>query len=201
VRDEVTIVSREVLSQQWGTLSRYVIETRSRTGERQQHMREVYDHGHAAGILLCDPERGTVILIRQYRLPVQLGGDDPALVEVCAGLLDGDDPETCARKEAEEETGYRPQTVTHVVDAYLSPGSLTERVSLFLGTYSPAARISEGGGLAHEGEDIEVLEMPFETALGMVRSGAIIDAKTILLLQHAELGGVFRRDDGAGAQA
>lgn len=199
MRNEVKIVSRELLSQNWGTLTKYVIEVRDDSGA-QQHPREVYDHGHSAGILLCNPESGTVILVRQYRLPVHLSGDDPAFIEICAGLLDGDDPESCARKEAEEETGYRPATLTHVCDAYLSPGSLTERISLFVGTYGPDSRLSEGGGLAHEGEDIEVLEMPFEAALEMVRSGAIIDAKTILLLQHAELSGVFRRGEGsAGA--
>lgn len=195
--DEVTIVSRELLSENWGTLSKYVIEMRARDGSRERHVREVYDHGHAAGVLLCDPDRGTVILVRQYRLAVELGGDDPALIEVCAGLLDGDDPETCARKEAEEETGYRPRTVSHVCDVYASPGSLTEKISLFVGTYGPDSRVSDGGGLPHEGEDIEVLELPFETALGMIRSGGIIDAKTVLLLQHAALEGLFRRGETA----
>lgn len=189
--DEVRIEDRALLSHDWGNLSRYTISVRRRAGDWQQQYREVYDHGSAAALLLCDPDRGTVILTRQFRLPVHLNGDDPALIEVCAGLLDGDPPEVCARREAEEESGYRVEAVTHAFDAYMSPGSLTEKLSCFIGLYHEGHRVSEGGGLAHEGEDIEVLEMPFATALGMIGTGAITDAKTIMLLQHAALSGVF----------
>lgn len=188
---DVRIESRTVLAHDWGNLSRYTIEVRRRSGDWQRQSREVYDHGSAAAVLLCDPERGTVILTRQFRLPAHLNGDNPALIEVCAGLLDGDDPETCARREAEEETGYRVDAVTHAFDAYMSPGSLTEKLSFFVAQYHAGHRVSDGGGLEYEGEDIEVMEVPFTSALEMVRTGAIIDAKTIMLLQHAQLSGMF----------
>ena len=191
--DGVRIDGEALLSHDWGRLSRYTIAVRRRSGDWQQQLREVYDHGNAAAILLCDPDRGTVILARQFRLPVHLNGDDPALIEVCAGLLDGDDPETCARREAEEESGFRVEAVTHAFDAYMSPGSLTEKLACFIGLYHEGHRVSEGGGLVHEGEDIEVLEMPFTTAFGMIATGGITDAKTIMLLQHAALSGVFER--------
>lgn len=197
MRDDVKVVGEELLSDNWGKLRRYIIEVRRRNGQWQRQLREVYDRGHAAVILLCDPERGTVILVRQFRFPVHLSGDDPYLIEACAGLLEGDAPEACARKEAEEETGIRPTSVRHLFDAYMSPGSVTEKLSFFMGTYDPAARVSAGGGLEDEGEDIEILEMPFETALAMARSGEIVDAKTILLLQHVALNGLM----GAGGKA
>jgi GDP-mannose pyrophosphatase NudK len=194
VRDGVKIVEEQLLSANWGRLTRYVIEVRRRDGTWQRQLREVYDRGNAATILLYDPRRGTVILTRQFRFPVAIEGDDPALIEACAGLLDGDDPETCARREAEEETGYRVGEVTHLFDSYMSPGSVKEKLSFFLGTYDERARVSDGGGLAHEGEDIEVLEMPLEAALEMVRTGEIADAKTIMLLQHVALSGVLRQN-------
>lgn len=189
--EEVRIEDETLLSHDWGSLTRYTIALRRRSGDWQQQRREVYDHGSAAALLLCDPARGTVVLTRQFRLPVHLNGDAPALIEVCAGLLDGDLPEDCARREAEEESGYRVETITHAFDAYMSPGSLTEKLSCFIGFYDEGQRVSEGGGLVHEGEDIEVLELPFAAALGMIATGEITDAKTIMLLQHAALSGVF----------
>ena len=191
MRDGVRVIEDELLSDNWGTLRRYVIEVRRRSGEWQRQLREVYDRGHAAVILLADPTRGRVVLVRQFRLPVHLGGDDPHLIEACAGLLEGDAPETCARKEAEEETGIRPTSLRHLFDAYMSPGSVTEKQAFYLGTYDAESRVSSGGGLADEGEDIEVLEMPFGTALAMIRSGEIIDAKTIMVLQHVALNGLM----------
>jgi GDP-mannose pyrophosphatase NudK len=191
VREKAKIVAEKLLSHAWGKLSTFTLEMRHSGGAEQTLHREVYDHGNAAAVLLCDPGRGTVILARQYRFPVQLNGDNPYLVEVCAGLLDGDEPEACARREAEEETGYRVENLTHVFDLYMSPGSLTEKVACFLAHYDPSHRVSAGGGLADEGEDIEVIEMPFETAIAMIRSGEILDAKTIALLQHAALNGTF----------
>lgn len=189
--EQVRITSRKLLSDNWGKLTKYEFELRRRDGHWQPQVREVYDRGHAAVILLVDPDRGTVILTRQFRFPVHLEGDNPMLIEASAGLLDGDDPETRARKEAAEETGYRAGTVTHLFDSYMSPGSVNEKLSFFIGTYSPNDRVSDGGGLEHEGEDIEVMELPFATALEMVRSGEIIDAKTIMLIQHAALVGLF----------
>jgi nudix-type nucleoside diphosphatase (YffH/AdpP family) len=193
VRERVRIVDKELLSDNWGTLTKYKIEYQRRDGAWQPQLREVYDRGNAAVILLVDPGRGTVILTRQFRFPIYLNGDDPGSIEACAGLLEGDDPETCARKEAEEESGYRVGNVTHLFDAYMSPGSVTEKLSFFIGTYDPSHRVSEGGGLEHEGEDIEVMELPFGTAQQMMRSGEITDAKTIMLLQHAALSGMFAK--------
>jgi nudix-type nucleoside diphosphatase (YffH/AdpP family) len=187
VGEAIEIISVDTLSENWGRLQKYVFEITHRDGSRQRHTREVYDRGHAATVLLHNPQRGTVVLTRQFRLPAHLSGDSGYLIEACAGLLDGDDPETCARKEAEEETGYRVSGIRHLFDAYMSPGSVTEKLSFFTATCDAISRVSAGGGLAHEGEDIEVIEMSLETALAMVRSGEIADAKTIMLLQHAAL--------------
>jgi GDP-mannose pyrophosphatase NudK len=189
--ENVRIVAEKLLSDNWGTLTAVTFDIRRRDGRWQRQLREIYDRGNAAAILLADPVRGTVVLTRQFRLPVHLAGEDGMLVEACAGLLEGDDPEVCARKEAEEETGYRVGEVRHLFDAHMSPGSVTEKLSLFIGIYDAASRSSSGGGLADEGEDIEVLEIPFSTAFAMIGSGAITDAKTILLLQSAALDGLF----------
>lgn len=193
IRTEIRNVEARLLSDEWGTLKQFDFEFRRRSGDWQRQRREVYDHGHAAAVLLVDPGRGTVVLTRQFRLPAHLDGAAGLLIEACAGLLDGDSPEACARKEAEEETGYRLTRLQHLFDAYMSPGSLTERLSFFVGYYDPDDRISDGGGLAHEGEDIEVLEMPFSTALDMVADGRIVDAKTIMLLQAVALAGIVAR--------
>ncbi len=190
MRDKVKIVGEQVLSHNWGRLTRYEIDYRRADGTSQTLMREVYDRGNAAVILLVDPARETVVLTRQFRFPVQLGGDDAALVEACAGLLDGMAPEACARKEAEEETGYRVGAVVHLFDSYMSPGSVLEKLSFFMGSNDAGARISAGGGLAEEGEEIEVLELPLSAAIAMVGAGEIVDAKTIMLLQYAALNGV-----------
>lgn len=190
MRDKVKIVGEQVLSHNWGRLTRYEIDYRRADGTSQTLMREVYDRGNAAVILLVDPARETVVLTRQFRFPVQLGGDDAALVEACAGLLDGMAPEACARKEAEEETGYRVGAVVHLFDSYMSPGSVLEKLSFFMGSYDAGSRISAGGGLAEEGEEIEVLELPLSAAIAMVGAGEIVDAKTIMLLQYAALNGV-----------
>lgn len=184
-RAEIRNVTSKVLSKEWATLTQYRFELQRRDGVWEPQIRESYDRGHAAVILPFDPERKTVLLVRQFRLPVHLQGDDSLLIEACAGLLEGDDPVTCIRKEAEEELGYRLEAVTHHYDIYMSPGSVTEKLSFFTCRYSPADRISDGGGNPHEGEDIEVLEMPLSEAWAKVKSGEIIDAKTVLLIQHA----------------
>lgn len=185
--DTIKILFTETLAQAWGRLDRVSFEQVRRDGTIQRHAFEVYDHGSAAAMLLVDPERDTVLLIRQFRLGVHVNGDPAFLLEACAGLLDGDTPEACARREAEEETGYRPRNVRHVLDAYMSPGSLTEKVSCFIGDYSEADRVAPGGGLAEEGEDIELVEIGVSAALTMIRAGLIIDAKTVMLLQHLAL--------------
>ena len=153
-------------------------------------MRQTYDRGHASVILPYDPQRGTVLLVRQFRLPVFLQGHREPLIEACAGLLDDLDPEACIRKEAQEELGYRLGAVTKIFDIYMSPGSVTERLSFFTAEYSPSDRISEGGGDPSEGEDIEVLEMPLTEAVALVESGGIIDAKTVMLVQQLALRGL-----------
>jgi GDP-mannose pyrophosphatase NudK len=185
--DRIKLIGKEVLAQDWGTLTKSTLDFQRRDGSWQRQVREIYDHGSAAAILLFCPEKETVILVRQFRLPVYLDGRDGWLLEVCAGLLDGDTPEVCARREAEEEAGIRVKSVRHVVDADMSPGSLTEKVSCFVGTYDAETSISAGGGLAAEGEDIEVVELDFPAALALIGEGKITDAKTVLLLQHLAL--------------
>jgi nudix-type nucleoside diphosphatase (YffH/AdpP family) len=184
------ILSAEVLADDWAKLTKYTIELTRRDGTAEKQIRQVYDRGNGAGILPIDPRRGTVLLVRQFRIPVLLNEpvhDGGMLIEVCAGLLDRNDPETAIRKEAEEELGFRLKSVRKVYDAFMSPGSVSERLSLFVAEYSPADRISDGGGERSEGEDIEVLELPLTEAIAMVASGTIIDAKTIMLLQYAAM--------------
>ena len=193
--ERVKIVSRKTLASGWGTLSESEFRLRRADGSWQTQRREIYDHGDAAAILLCDRTAGTVLLTRQFRFPAYDNGDSAWLVEVCAGLLDGDEPPACALREAEEETGHRPRDLRFVAKLYLSPGSLSERVSLFVGAYDASTRTGPGGGVADEGEDIEILELPFADALQMCRTGAIVDAKTVLLLHWAALNGVFETPD------
>jgi nudix-type nucleoside diphosphatase (YffH/AdpP family) len=188
----VRIVEEKLLSDDWARLTRYTIDFTRRDGATERQIRQVYDRGNGAGILPVDRHRGTVLLVRQFRMPAYVNPLPPPaepgmLVEVCAGLLDDNDPETAIRKEAEEELGYRLNAVRRVFDAYMSPGSVTERLSLFVADYSPADRISGGGGALDEGEDIEVLEMTLTEALALMEQGAIADAKTIMLLQYARL--------------
>lgn len=192
MRDEIRIIDKRLLADDWGKLTSYRFELTHRDGKRHEHKREVYDHGHAAVVLLVNPATNSVILIRQFRLPVHLGGDNGWLIEACAGLLDGDDPESCARREAEEETGYRLLSVRHAFDGYMSPGAVAEKLSFFIGEYDEGSRVSHGGGVAAEGEDIEVIELKFPEALAMIASGEIVDAKTILLLQHVALSGALQ---------
>ena len=191
--EQVRIISEETLSDDWGMLTKVTFDLKRRDGEWQRQVREVYDHGHAAAILPYNVEKGTVILVRQFRFPVAYKGENPMLIEACAGLLDGDDPATCAKREAEEESGYRIDHVEHVFDAFMSPGSVTEKVSLFIGAYDAGSKVSEGGGLHAEGEDIEVLELAFEDAYAMIGTGEICNAPAIMLLQQAKIRGLFER--------
>ncbi|MBR2686818.1 MAG: NUDIX domain-containing protein [Aquamicrobium sp.] len=185
--DRIRIRSQEILSDDWAILKKTTFDYRRRDGVWETQVRQTYDRGDGAAILPFDPDRGTVLLVRQFRWPAFVTGHKEPLIEVCAGLLDKDDPETCIRKEAEEELGYRLNGVKLVFTPYMSPGSVTERLWLFAARYTPADRISEGGGAPDEGEDIEVLEMPVDDALAAILDGRIIDAKTILLLQHLKL--------------
>ena len=187
--DNVRLLDAQVLSDSWYTLRKISVELRRRDGQWQQLSREAYDRGNGAALLLWDPRRSTVVLTRQFRLPAFLNGSpDGQLIEACAGLLDGDEPEACIRREAEEETGYRLRTPRKVFEAYMSPGSVTEKLHFFVAEYEPEDRVQAGGGLAQEGEDIEVIEMPLAEALAAIASGRIQDGKTIMLLQHVALG-------------
>lgn len=152
--------------------------------------RETYDRGNGATILLYSPLKKTVVLTRQIRFPAFVNEHDGMLIETCAGLLDQDDPHTCIRKETQEETGYRIENVRKVFEAFMSPGSVTERLHFFVGEYSDQDKVSEGGGLEAEGEEIEVLELPLDDALAMIDTGEIKDGKTIMLLQYAKLHGL-----------
>ena len=164
-------------------------EIRRRSGEWQAQQHLAVDVGDGVAILPYDPQRGCVLLMRQFRAPAHLATGHGFLVESCAGKLDHDDPETCARREAMEELGYRLDRLERLFEAYSSPGALTERLTYFLAPYGPADRVTEGGGHADEGEDIEVLELPLDMALAMVKRGEIIDVKTIVLLQDLKLSG------------
>lgn len=185
---KVKLIGTEILSNQWYTLKKISYEYIKNNGTLQLQHREVYDRGNGATILLYDKEQGTVILTRQFRLPSFINGNPSGmLIEACAGLLDNDNPEDCIRRETEEETGFKISEVKKIFEAYMSPGSVTEMLHFFVAEYTSTMREAEGGGIAHEQEDIEVLEIPFEEALNMVERGEIKDGKTIMLLQHAQL--------------
>lgn len=186
----IRIRSNDIICDNWGRLRKVVFDLTRRDGTSETLTREVYDRGHGAALLPFDAGRGTVLLVRQFRIPSFLSGHDGYLVEACAGVLDGVDAETTIRKEAEEELGYRLGQLNRVFEAFTSPGSITERITCFTAAYSPADRISEGGGNRREGEDIEVIEMPLDFALAGIASGEIADAKTIMLLQHVRLFGL-----------
>ena len=176
------------LSDDWYVLKKTTFDYRRRDGTWQTQSRETYDRGNGAVILPYNRERRTVILTRQFRYPAFVNGHpDGMLVEACAGLLDRDDPEACIRKEAEEETGYRLDRVDQVFEAYMSPGSVTEKLFFFVAEYRPNSKASAGGGLASDGEEIEVVELPLAVATAMIARGEIVDGKTIMLLQYAAL--------------
>jgi nudix-type nucleoside diphosphatase (YffH/AdpP family) len=190
--NEIRNHSAEVLSDDWATLTKHTFELKRRDGSWERQIRQTYDRGHGACILPYDPVRKTVLLVKQFRMPAFVEGHKQSLIEACAGLLDALDPEAAIRKEAEEELGYRLKDVHQIYEVYMSPGSVTERLSFFTAHYSPADRISDGGGAAEEGEDIEVLEMPLTEAMALVKNGGIIDAKTVMLIQHALLNGMVK---------
>jgi nudix-type nucleoside diphosphatase (YffH/AdpP family) len=185
--DRVEILKQEVLLDDWSVVTKYTIDYRRRDGRHETQIRQVYDRGDGAAILPYDPGRGCVLLVRQFRMPAWVTGEAAMLIEACAGLLDKQDPESCIRKEAEEELGYRIGRPRLVFAPYTSPGSVSERLYCFIAEYSPADRVSQGGGEEHEGEDIEVLEIGSKEAFAMIADGRIIDAKTIMLLQYARL--------------
>jgi GDP-mannose pyrophosphatase NudK len=187
-KNTVKILENRVLSDQFYVLRRFTFERMERSGELVTQVREVYDRGNGAAILLYNRAAQTVILTRQFRMPTFVNGNPTGmLIECCAGLLDRDNAEEAIRRETEEETGYKIGAVEKVMEAYMSPGSVTEILYLFAAEYTKEMKVSDGGGLEQESEDIEVLEIPYRRALDMVKNGEIKDGKTILLLQYAEL--------------
>lgn len=181
------IVSEKTLSDQWTRLSTFEIDYTDSRGENHRLKREVYHRTPAACILLYDPSHETVVLVRQYRLPAQLVGEPAWMIEVPAGLLDGDDPEAAIRREAMEETGFRVRDIRFLFKSMTSPGSSTEVIHFFAAVIDTSDRVADGGGLAEEHEDIEVLEVRLSDAIVMIEKGDISDAKTIMLLQWAVL--------------
>ena len=186
--DVVRVREVRVLSDDWYVLRKTTFDHRRRDGSWQTLNRETYDRGNGAAILLHDPARGLVLLTRQFRYPAYVNGHPEPLVEVVAGLLDDRTPEEAIRREAEEEAGCRISPPRRVFEAFMSPGSVTERLVFFIAAYDATERAA-GGGDRSEGEDIEVLEMSLPEALEMVARGKIVDGKTIMLLQHAALHG------------
>ena len=184
----VKIIAREILSSNWYTLRKITYEYLKKDGSWQSQSREAYDRGNGAVILLYNVLLKTVILTRQFRMPTFINGNNSGmLIEACAGLLDKDNAEDCIKRETEEETGYKISAVKKVMEVYMSPGSVTEMLHFFIAEYSHAMKVTEGGGIAHEQEEIEVLELPMEQAMQMIETGEIKDAKTIMLLQHLRL--------------
>ena len=189
--DQVRLIEQRVLAHDWYLLRKTTFEHRRRDGRLQVVSRETYDRGNGVALLLFNAARGAVILTRQFRFPAWVNGcADGRLIEACAGLLDGDDPAAAMRREAIEETGYAVSAPRKVFEAYMSPGSVTEKLHFFVAAVEDGDRRTTGGGDEHEGEDIEVLELPLARALAMIASGEIQDGKTIMLLQHAALVGL-----------
>jgi len=187
ISDRVRVKDVKILSDARYVLKSITFDYRRGNGEWQTQTREVYDRGNAAALLPYNLASRTVVLVRQLRLPAYINGHDDLVIEVAAGMLDNASPEERIRAEVEEEAGYRLHDVRKVFEAFMSPGAVTEKIHCFVAEYDPAMRIGDGGGLADEGEDIEVLELPIDSALAMIADGRIVDAKTIMLLQYTAL--------------
>ncbi len=188
MNDRIKNMKTEILCKNWHTLKKVTFEYLQAGGTYQAQSREAYDRGNGAVILLYNKEEKSVILTKQFRMPTYINGNsDGMMIEACAGLLDNDNPEDCIKRETEEETGYKINQVKKVFEAYMSPGSVTEILYFFIAAYSKEMKVNEGGGLALEHEDIEVMEMNFEDALHKIETGEIKDAKTIMLIQYLRL--------------
>ncbi|AXT61040.1 GDP-mannose pyrophosphatase NudK [Aquimarina sp. AD10] len=184
----IKITKKEILSDNWYTLHKVTYEYLNKQGQWETHQREAYDRGNGAVILLYNTSIKKIILTSQFRLPTYINGNtNGMMIEACAGLLDQDNPEDCIRKETEEETGYKIDKVQKVFESYMSPGSVTEVLYFFIAEYTSDMKVSDGGGIQEEQENIEVLELDFEKAMSMMYSGEIKDAKTIMLLQYAKI--------------
>lgn len=190
-RADIRIINSETLSDNWYNLKKYTFDLQRSDGDWQRQEREVYDRGNGATILLYNRDSKTVILTRQFRFPVFINGHEEDLIEAAAGLLDNLDPESRIKAEAEEETGFKVTRVEKIFEAYMSPGSVTEKLYFYLAEYHPQDRTSAGGGVKAEGEDIDVLEMTLDDALRGIENGQIVDGKTIMLLYHLALKGIL----------
>jgi nudix-type nucleoside diphosphatase (YffH/AdpP family) len=187
IAERVRVHEVTVLSQDWSCLRKTRLSFRRSDGAWQEQWRETYDRGNGATILLYDIDRRTVVLTRQFRYPAFVNGHDDLLIEAPAGLLDRAEPEERIRAETEEETGFRLGAARLIFEAFMSPGSVTEKLYFFVAAYDAASRVGAGGGNAEEGEDIGVIELDIDEALRAVATGAIRDGKTIMLLQYAAL--------------
>ncbi|MGQ7949758.1 NUDIX domain-containing protein [Providencia huashanensis] len=185
-------IKEKLLSDNWYILKKYTYELQRRDGNWQQQEREVYDRGNGAVILLYNKIKNSIILIRQFRMPMYVNGYQHFLIEAAAGLLDDASPETRIIAEAEEETGFKVDKIEKVFEAFMSPGSVTEKLYFYIAEYNDNNRSNAGGGLAEEGEDIEVLEWSFPKALEAIKTGEIVDGKTIMLIQHLALNSILK---------
>ena len=186
--NNVKILKTDILSDNWYVLKKVTYEYTKKDGTKLRQSREAYDRGNGATILLYNLQQRTVILTKQFRLPTFINGNaNGMLIEACAGLLDKDNPEDCIKRETEEETGYKIIDVKKIFEAYMSPGSVTEILYFFIAEYSKDMKVNEGGGIEHEEENIEVVEMHIDDALKMIETGEIKDAKTMMLLQYIRL--------------
>lgn len=192
MKPDVILKGAEVLSQKRFALKNYTFELKKKEGHYETQQREIYEHGDAVAVLLYNQEKRTVLLTKQFRLASYLNGNENGyLIEACAGMLDKDTPEVAVKKEIKEETGYEVSKVQKVFEAFTSPGAFTEKIHFFVAEYAAENKVSEGGGLMEEGEEVEVLEMEFDRAYDLIASGGIQDAKTLLLLQYAKINGLF----------
>ncbi|MGN6212735.1 GDP-mannose pyrophosphatase NudK [Parafilimonas sp.] len=191
IRD-VKVLETKVLSDNWYTLRKITYEYTKKDGTKLTQSREAYDRGNGATILLYNKEQKTVILTRQFRIPTFINGNDTGmLIEACAGLLDNDNPEDCIKRETEEETGYKISEVRKIFEAYMSPGSVTEILHFFIAAYTKEMKVTDGGGVENEEENIEVLEFEITEAMNMIETGKIRDGKTIMLLQYIKLNNIL----------
>jgi nudix-type nucleoside diphosphatase (YffH/AdpP family) len=176
----------ENLSNQWYVLDKVSFEFKTKNGEWQKQVRESYNRGDGAAILLINTEEQKVVLTRQFRMPSYLNGNESGMmIEVCAGLLDKNDPITCIKNEVLEETGYKVDQIKKVFELYSTPGAVTEKIHYFIAEYNQSMKVNAGGGLENETEEIEVLELNFKEVLALISAGKIKDAKTVILLQYA----------------
>jgi nudix-type nucleoside diphosphatase (YffH/AdpP family) len=188
MENNINIKQTKILSKDYYTLKKILYQYETEDGITRDVEREVYDRGNGVAILLYNKENQSVILTRQFRLPTYVNSNETGMmIEVCAGMLEEDNPDDCVKREVEEETGYRIDKVKKVFTSYMSPGAVTEIIHFYVGNYNDQMKVSEGGGLETEGENIEVMELKFDKAYDMIYTGEIKDSKTIMLLQYAKI--------------